>query len=395
MKANRTIQVPDRTFEAVLFDWQGTAVTDRRADASHLRDLVHAYSLAGVHVFVVSGTDVDDIDDQLKARPRGRGRLHLCCNGGSEIFEVTEEGPLLLLRRAASAEEEGALDRSARETVERLAAHGLVARLVPGRLNRRKIDLIPQSTWAELKKAGATGLAEAVLSRLSGAGIAGLDEVVNLATDCARSAGISDPKITSDVKHVEIGLTDTSDAARFAATWLATRGITGELILVGGDEFGTVGGVPGGDALMMVEELDRAVFVSVGIEPGSEPDRVVHLGGGPARFLELLEAQLVRRRGHRVPTIDRDPAWVLPLPLRLTHEAVAASLATLGNGLAADARHARRRGTGRHASLSRQWNLHRRQRLAPRADMDRARAVPRPGDAQARRPPHWNPRPRR
>ncbi|HVB04959.1 MAG TPA: hypothetical protein VNF07_01760, partial [Acidimicrobiales bacterium] len=46
----------------------------------------------------------------------------------------------------------------------------------------------------------------------------------------AKAAGLREPRITSDVKHVEIGLTDKSDSARFAAGWLAERGITGELI---------------------------------------------------------------------------------------------------------------------------------------------------------------------
>ena len=37
----------------------------------------------------------------------------------------------------------------------------------------------------------------------------------------------------------------------------------------------------------------------------------MHLGGGPTRFAELLDAQLTRRADHRVPRIDHDPGWVL------------------------------------------------------------------------------------
>jgi hypothetical protein len=75
-----------------------------------------------------------------------------------------------------------------------------------------------------------------VAERLSAAGIADLAEVVDPAADAARTVGLADPRITSDVKHVEIGLTDKSDSARFAASWLAERGITGGLVLIGGDE---------------------------------------------------------------------------------------------------------------------------------------------------------------
>ena len=122
---------------------------------------------------------------------------------------------------------------------------GLETKVVSSRLNRRKIDLIPITAWADPKKTEIAHLAEEVTARLSAVGIADLAEVVALAADSARGAGLADPRITSDVKHVEIGLTDKSDSARFAADWLAERGITGALVLMGGDEFGPIGGVAG------------------------------------------------------------------------------------------------------------------------------------------------------
>jgi len=332
--ANRTAEAPGETFEAFVFDWDGTAVPDRRADASRLRHLVQAHSAAGVHVFVVSGADVDTVDDQLKARPQGRGRLHLCCNQGSEVYEVTGDGPVLVFRRTASSDEDRALDSAAQRTLGRLAAGGLAAQMVPAGPNHRKIDLMPLPEWEHPEKADPTVLIRAVLARLAHAGIGGLDEVVAFAADATRSAGIADPRITNDLKHVEIGLTDNSDAVRFAATWLAERGITGRLVLIGGDAFGSIAGVAGSDSVMIVDALSRAVIVSVGTEPEGVPNGVIHLGGGPARFLEVLDTQLARRRARRVPNVDLDPSWVLALPADPAHERVAESLATLGNGLA-------------------------------------------------------------
>ena len=224
--------------------------------------------MAGVHVFVVSGTHVENIDGQLEARPRGPGQLYLCCNRGSEVFEVTGKGPILVSRRVASTDEDQALDRAAEGTVERLRTRGLEAKVVTQRLNRRKIDLIPLPEWADPKKADIDLLADAVSARLAAAGIADLAEVVALAGDAARAGGLVDPRITSDVKHVEIGLTDKSDSARFAASWLATRGVTGALVLIGGDELGPIGGVAGSDSLMLVHALARATVVSVGVDLG-------------------------------------------------------------------------------------------------------------------------------
>ncbi|HXR53994.1 MAG TPA: glycosyl hydrolase family 65 protein [Acidimicrobiales bacterium] len=334
-RRHRAAAVPDETFEALVFDWDGTAVPDRQADADAVRDRIEALCAAGVHAFVVSGTHVENIDGQLKARPQGPGRLYLCCNRGSEVFEVTGKGPALVARRTASTEEDRALDRAVEGTVERLQARGLDTKVVSQRLNRRKIDLIPLLAWADPKKAEIALLAEAVTARLASAGIADLAEVVALADDAARAGGLVDPRITSDVKHVEIGLTDKSDSARFAASWLAERGVTGRLVLIVGDELGPIGGVPGSDSLMLVDTLARATVVSVGIEPGGVPDPVVHLGGGPARFIELLDSQLARRAARRVPQVDPDPTWVVALPSARTKERVAEALGTLGNGFAA------------------------------------------------------------
>jgi hydroxymethylpyrimidine pyrophosphatase-like HAD family hydrolase len=73
-----------RTVDAVIFDWDGTAVTDRRTFARPIRRRVLELTTAGVDVAIVTGTHVDNIDQQLQARPVGPGRLWLCVNRGSE-----------------------------------------------------------------------------------------------------------------------------------------------------------------------------------------------------------------------------------------------------------------------------------------------------------------------
>ncbi|MDZ4828222.1 MAG: hypothetical protein SGJ13_17425, partial [Actinomycetota bacterium] len=244
----------DRRFEALMFDWDGTAVPDRRADAKTVRSVIEALCENAVHVTIVTGTHVGNVDDQLGARPRGPGRLLLAVNRGSEVYEVDGEGPRLLHRREATAAENEALDRSAALTIERLAARGLTTALVSQRLNRRKIDVIPLPEWADPPKARIDELLQATEARLAAAGLAGLPEVVAIAHAAAREAGIVDPRVTSDAKHVEIGLTDKSDAARDLLARLWDEGIGPALVLVGGDEFGTLGGIPGSDSLMLVPE---------------------------------------------------------------------------------------------------------------------------------------------
>ena len=293
--------VLDRRFEAVVFDWDGTAVPDRSSDASEVRAVVEGLCAAGMDVAVVTGTHIGNVDGQLGARPLGPGRLYLCLNRGSEVFAVDERGPHLIFRRLATEAEEAALDAAAAETVARLAAHGVRGEIVSQRLNRRKIDVIPEPEWADPPKAQISELLAAVEGRLRSAGLDGLREAVLLAEEAARNAGLSEPKVTSDAKHVEIGLTDKADSARWIFAELWRRGIGASQVLVAGDEFGPLGGLPGSDSLLLPPEAERAVVVSVGREPTGVPRGVLDLGGGPESFLALLHDQLDRRRRGDLP----------------------------------------------------------------------------------------------
>ncbi|HEY3071014.1 MAG TPA: glycosyl hydrolase family 65 protein [Gaiellaceae bacterium] len=323
----------DRRFEAVVFDWDGTAVPDRQADATRLRELVEELCALGFELAVITGTHVGNVDGQLKARPPGPGRLHLCVNRGSEVFRADEKGVELVDRREARPAEDAALDAAAEATVAALARRGLEARIVSQRLNRRKIDLIPEPEWIDPPKARITELLAAVETRLRAAGLDGLEEAVELATQAARDAGLADPRVTSDAKHVEIGLTDKADAARWVLDDLWRRGIAPGLVLVAGDEFGPLGGLPGSDSLLLVPGAARATSISVGAEPTGVPAGVLHLPGGPERFLAVLADQLERRRRGAVPELDADPAWTMTVDgLDQRLERIYEAMLTLADG---------------------------------------------------------------
>src|SRR5688500_1159735 len=72
------VELPDslaQRFEAIVFDWDGTAVPDRAADATDVRERIEALCADGVDCVVVSGTHVGNVDGQLGARPTGPGQL--------------------------------------------------------------------------------------------------------------------------------------------------------------------------------------------------------------------------------------------------------------------------------------------------------------------------------
>jgi trehalose/maltose hydrolase-like predicted phosphorylase/phosphoglycolate phosphatase-like HAD superfamily hydrolase len=324
----------DRRFEAVLFDWDGTAVPDRTADASAVREAIEALCAAGMDAAVVTGTHIDNVDGQLGARPSGPGRLYLCLNRGSEVFLVDEQGPELIERREATEAEDAALDAAAATTLRRLADRGVRAEIVSQRLNRRKIDLIPEPEWADPPKARITELLAAVEGRLRSAGLDGLRETVLVAEEAAREAGLEAAKVTTDAKHVEIGLTDKADSARWVFGELWRRGISSSQVLVAGDEFGPLGGLPGSDSFLLPLEAERAVAVSVGREPTGVPNEVVALGDGPAAFVALLNDQLERRRRGDLPEIDGDPTWTVSIRgFDPELERVHSSLLTIADGV--------------------------------------------------------------
>jgi trehalose/maltose hydrolase-like predicted phosphorylase len=302
-----------RRFEAIVFDWDGTAVTSRAADASYLRHLVEELAAAAVHLAVVTGTHIGNVDGQLRARPTGPGRLYLCLNRGSEVFVVGPEGPELASRRQATPAEDDALDAAAAATVSALAMRGVRAEIVSQRLNRRKIDLIPEPEWADPPKARITELLATVEGRLRDAGIDGLREAIAIGEAAARDAGLTDPKVTSDAKHVEIGLTDKADSARWIFAELWRLGVAPGQVLVAGDEFGPLGGLPGSDSYLQPVEAREATAFSVGREPTGAPPGVLALPGGPATFAAVLEDQLRRRRARELPAVVEDDRWTVTL----------------------------------------------------------------------------------
>jgi trehalose/maltose hydrolase-like predicted phosphorylase len=316
-----------RTCEALVFDWDGSAVRDRRASAQALRWRIEALCALSVDVAVVSSTHVGDIDTQLGARPTGPGRLFLALNGGSELFAVDERGPHLIWRRDATPAEEAALERAAPLVAERLARHGVATGIVSARLNRRRVALVPEAEWSDPPMAPAPGLLTAATARSRG----GLSSVISLARLASKEAGLPEPRITSDGTHIEIALTDKSDSMRLLLDKFADRGIGPGLTLVVGGDLGLRDGVPGGDSFVLPAAAPGITTALV--EPTGESLEVRYLTGGTGTFRALLDEQLRRRARHRVPWIDEDPEWVLSISGVDTRRArVDETLLSLGDG---------------------------------------------------------------
>lgn len=292
-----------RPFAALLFDWDGTAVVNRQEDARPLARELEALLRHRVWIIVVTGTNFPNIYRQIEPHiaPELRRHLLVGANRGSEVYGFDSRGRVVRRwLRVATAEEERALSAIAEGVRDLVSGEtGLAIDIIYDRLNRRKIDLIPLPEWADPPKARIGELLTAVEARLQGAGLrGGLGEVVALTERLAGACGLPDARITSDVKHIEVGLTDKGDSmAWIKRAVLAANGIAMRDVLVAGDEFGTIAGFPGSDDRLRAG-ADEAPVVSVGKEPTGVPAGVIHLGGGPARFRALLAEQVRLREQH-------------------------------------------------------------------------------------------------
>lgn len=287
-------------FRALVFDWDGTAVVNRQENAVALVRLLDVLLRQGVWIVIVTGTNFENVDRQLRGKlgPAVRRTLLVCVNRGSEVYGFDDAGGAVCRwRRVASPDEEAALTAVAegvRDTIQRQT--GLEIGIVYNRLNRRKVDLIPLPEWADPPKSRIGALLVAVEGRLRDAGLpGGIGEVIRMTAQLARERGLVDARITSDVKHIEIGLTDKGDSVEWVKRHLLEpERIPLSDVLIAGDEFGPIAGFAGSDDRLRAN-VDGAVVVSVGPEPNGAPAGVLHLGGGPAQFRALLADQICLR----------------------------------------------------------------------------------------------------
>jgi len=293
-------QALQRRFDLIIFDWDGTAVPDRRTAVPELNAVLEELLLKDVWIAPVTGTNIDNLEKQsfslVSSQARGRNLL-ICTNRGSEVWAYDASARGTAPSRGWPRRRKRTSSRPRRRVLQRqLRGRGLETEIIYKRLNRRKIDLIPLPEWADPPKSQIGDLIAATRSRVQAAGFAEISDVIALTDEIAVAAGLKVPRITSDGKYVEVGLTDKGDSVAWLLDQVARKNeIENERIVIAGDEFGDVGGFSGSDARMLLPEAGNAAFVSVGPEPAGVPAPVLKVDGGPGAFVEMLRWQLTLR----------------------------------------------------------------------------------------------------
>jgi trehalose/maltose hydrolase-like predicted phosphorylase/hydroxymethylpyrimidine pyrophosphatase-like HAD family hydrolase len=289
-------QLLSRRYKMLVFDWDGTAVASRSGPVDHLIWRTEALLGRGVWFAAVTGTNFANLDRQFFSllHLRSKGNLLACVNRGSEVYGFDSEGcAVRLWAREATPLENRMIDEAIGIAQRVLKEqHGLATRVIFDRMNRRKLDIMPFREWEDPPKGMIGELLARTQARLENAGLPGIQSVIDLVRRCSEEVGL-EGRVTSDVKHVELGLTDKSDSVDYLVEQVAKpHGIDISEILFIGDEFGSIGGSQGSDSKMITPKTEGAVFISVGQEPEGVPPPVYHMGGGIESFSRILDRQM-------------------------------------------------------------------------------------------------------
>jgi len=283
----------NKKYKIIIFDWDGTAVHSRKDDIPELIAGLEALLKQGIYIAVITGTNFENIDKQFSSHIYGlhKKNLFIFTNRGSEVFSFGDDfKPFVLFRLNINEETNKLLDQIAEKTKNDIEAKAPVKlNIIYNRLNRRKLDLIPE--WEDPLKSEIGKLAVETEKKLTNAGFKeGIKGAFDLMVNNATLLGLKNARITSDVKHLEVGVSDKTDSIKWILGNLAVPfNISDNEILIIGDEFGPVAGFDGSDYKMVIKDRKDIVYFSVGKEPNGVPVMVKHIGGGPECFKKLIK----------------------------------------------------------------------------------------------------------
>ncbi|NMA66083.1 MAG: HAD family hydrolase [Clostridiaceae bacterium] len=287
-----------KKYKAIFFDWDGTAVLNRRAPVDNVISKMIPLLDKGIKLFIISGTTYENIAggslhslipvNCLKNLflGLGRGAFNLGFNDSGKLIELYTNVPDIELRLR--------IDKAAFEVHQYLLKHyGLKTDIVFSRPNYCKVDLMVDNDRKEnlFLQSDEIGRVHDLLSRHGYTyGLAGLLE---LARKIGKQNDI-DIIPTTDAKYLEMGITTKGDNVNYFMQHVVEKNsITSSECCFWGDEFRFLAeGVPGSDAYMITSVSSDCDFFDVSGEMSLLPNNVMGVGGSIESFHKFLEQQL-------------------------------------------------------------------------------------------------------
>ena len=324
----------EHLFRVIVFDWVGTAARSALDDASAVRNVIEGLLKQNVLLGIVTDLEFSVIDQKVCWPIIGlhKQNLFVFANRGLEVFGFDDRSQPVLFHREDIGEKQSKLLVHVAEAFKRDIEENsaIKVEILQDQVSRLMIDLMPE--YDELTDEDARLVKEQVEQDLAAAGLkGGLKDALDLVADHARKLDLSGAHISTNLKHIEISLTNESNSLHWVTNNLAKkRNIPFEDILVVGSEFGRKAGFRGKNAPLLLPEDLGVRYVSLGEEPGGAPERVVHMGGGPECFIKLLKSQL--KLNERL-ALSKEPVFLISEHgFNALREREIESILTTGNG---------------------------------------------------------------
>ena len=286
-----------KKYSAILFDWDGTAVTSRKVPADAACAAMKPLLAQGIPLVIISGTTYENIaGGKLESffTSEELQNLYLGLGRGAYQYAYTEAGEPYVFADLLPNKEELLLIHQICFDIHQylLKEHDFATDIVFTRPNYCKIDLMPEHDRGDQLFMQGDELT-ALKNKLDSHGIqGGLQSLLNLAERLGKEKGVQ-VLSTCDAKYLEVGISSKSDNADTIMKHLMERGIKPEDCAFWGDEYvGIEKGIFGSDSFMRTELTSVGDFFDVSSVEGERPDGVQVVGGGVDTFLEFLREQV-------------------------------------------------------------------------------------------------------
>ena len=287
----------NKGYRAIFFDWDGTAVTSRKAPVDEIVSRMKGLLNKGIKLAIISGTTIENIasgrlqdyftEKELENLFLGLGRgaynYKFNKNKNLELFNsmIPEKSVLLDVHKAC-------FDIH----MKLLEDYDYKTDIVFSRPNYCKIDLMVDTNRGEqlfLQENEVDILKENLTRHGFNEGIL---ELIKISEEIGKKYGL-DLVVTTDAKYLEVGVSSKSDNVNTILRYFKDEfGILPEECSFWGDEYiGIDEGLYGSDSFMITDSSKNGDFFDVSNLKGKRPEEVIILSGGVERFLEFLSSQ--------------------------------------------------------------------------------------------------------
>lgn len=286
-----------KTYKAIFFDWDGTAVMSRRAPADEAVRAMKPLLQKGIKLVIVSGTTIENIaggDIAAYFTPEELRHLYLGLGRGAYNYAFDEEGrPFVFSHRIPEKEELLKIHRISYDIhAELLGTYDFPTDIVFSRPNYCKIDLMVARQRGDSLFMQASELDQLKESLSEHQIEGGLQALLDLSVRIGTQYGVKTAP-TCDAKYLEVGISSKSDNVdTILGKLMEEEGIEPSQCCYWGDEYvGIEPGIYGSDSFMKTELSSPGDFFDVSELDGDRPEGVTRKCGGVEQFLRFLSEQ--------------------------------------------------------------------------------------------------------